>query len=215
MPMWASCEERAKKQQKEGGTQEGPRIVKAASHKHPHNDLCDERPSGDSFFVLLRPIFLSLTMRTCIYFLRPPPLSVSLSLHIMHITRLSFSRRSFLVLCPCTSSLHHFSFSSPSPRSSFFHSRIVVSLQGIPRDIFFQRGSMREHAAPSWGACINIRLIMLDATITGPVGHRCAQVGFPARATVKFPCPNTMFNLYIAVAYVIGLVSREMRRITI
>lgn len=190
MLMWASCARNARRSNKkrEGGGR--PRIVKAASHKHPHNDLCDERSFGDSFFVLLRPIFLSLrTMRTCIYFLRPPPppiylSSLSLFLFTLCSMRLSFPRRSFFIHYALVLRLFVISpFFSPIPPAFIFlspvhrRSRFSSARQGIPRSIFFQRGSMREHAAPSWGACINIRLIMLDATIMGPVGHRCAQVG--------------------------------------
>lgn len=138
----------------------------------------------------------------------------------MQYAFLSFSRCS-LFYGPCISSLCRLlSFSSPSSRSSFFlsrtrRSRFSSARQGIPRGIFFQRGSTREHAAPSWGACINIRLIMLDATITGPRGPQVRPGAFPARATVKFPCPDMMFNLHIAVAYVTELVSRQMQRIAV
>lgn len=185
-----SCGLHARGTREEATKREGARIVKAASHKHPHNDLCDERSFGDSFFVLLRPIFLSLrTMRTCIYFLRLPPLpslylSFTFSFHIMQHASLFPSPFILHTLCPCTSSLRHLSlfFFTIPPASIFLspmhhRSRFSSARQGIPRGIFFQRESMREHAAPSWGACINIRLIMLDATIMGPVGHRCAQVG--------------------------------------
>lgn len=207
--MWASCEERAKEQQKEEGHARGARIVKAASHKHPHNDLYDERPFGDSFLVL-RPIFLSLRSRCArAYTFSALFLSPSFSLLTLCSTvspfLSPFAPRS---ICPCTSSRRHLSSSSPSPRSSLSLPRASSSLvfllarQGIPRGVFFQRGSTREHAAPSWGACINIRLIMPDATITGPRGPQVRPGAFLARATVKFLCPNTMFNLHIAVAYV-------------
>lgn len=151
--MWASCARNARRSNKKRGG--GARIVKAASHKHPHNDLCDERSFGDSFFVLLRPIFLSLrTMRTCIYFLRLPPLpslylSFSFSFHIMqHAVSLS-PRRSFfihyaLVLRLFAISLSLFFFTIPPASiflSSMHHrSRFSSARQGIPRGIFFQRG---------------------------------------------------------------------------
>lgn len=76
---------------KKGAHKRGPWIVKAASHKHPHNDLCDERPFGDFFLPPPPPphfLIPAVTMRTCIYFLRP----LFLSPHIMH--------RAFLFLSP-------------------------------------------------------------------------------------------------------------------
>lgn len=53
--------------------------------------------------------------------------------------------------------------------------------------IFQWRSTRGEHVAPSWRACINIRLIMLVARrLRAPVDHRCVQIYVPpARATVK------------------------------
>lgn len=192
-----------------GPSGKGPRAI------NTRITICDERPSSAPFSYPC-----GHDVRTCIYFLHPPPPFLTLSSLTLCIIRLFFSLSlvvySLYYVSSCTSSLFFF----PDPRAHLFlslvqrRSRFSSARQGIPCAVFFfLRESMREHAAPSWGACINIRLIMLDATITGPVGHRCVQVGSPARATVKFPCPNTMFNLYPVVVHVTELVFQEMRRI--
>lgn len=158
-----SCGLHARGTREEATKREGARIVKAASHKHPHNDLCDERSFGDSFFVLLRPIFLSLrTMRTCIYFLRLPPLpplylSFSFSFHVMQ----SLFPSPFILhtLCPCTSSLRHLSLSlflhhpSRVHHLSFSHASSFPFLFSPPRNssryIFFSGKVCRNTPRPA------------------------------------------------------------------
>lgn len=116
-------EEATKRRGHTRGGEGGAWIVKAASHKHPHNDLCDERPFGDSFFLLPPsppPHFLipAVTMRTCIYFLRP----LFLSLRIMHHASLSVPLAVHSSCCALVLRLFIISLFLPRPRAfiSFF-----------------------------------------------------------------------------------------------
>lgn len=163
------------------GHARGARIVKAASHKHPHNDLCDERPFGDSFFVLLHPIFLSLRSRCArAYTFSALFLSLSLSAHIMHHASLSlFSSRTMPLYFVSSPSLFFFPI-PPRVYPSFSRASSIPFLFNPLRNssrCIFSTGKYAGTRRAQLGACINIRLIMLDATITSPLGHRCAQVG--------------------------------------
>lgn len=104
-------------------------MVKAASHKHPHNDLCDERPFGDSFFVL-RSIFLSLRSRCASAYTFS---ALSFSLFLFPISHIMQYASLFLVVHSsyCTLILCHLFF-YPHLRihlSSSHASSVLISLQ--------------------------------------------------------------------------------------
>lgn len=96
---------------------------------------------------------------------------------------LSLARFILRSLCTCFVSSHYFS-SSPFLFLLADHdihlalfllrrSRFSLARQGI-LVVFFSGEVCGEHVAPSWGACINIRLIMLVARrLRTPVDHRC------------------------------------------
>lgn len=203
-PCGPSCEERAKEQQKGRGTTRG-RNGRIARARAINTRITIPATNVVSDFFLFVPRFspppspLTLLSDPCGYdvYARAYTFSTLRLLFRIYAQCKSLSVFLFLTLsplilppCPCAfrlrARIYSFSLVLLYLRISALRSSSVCIVaraflrpaHRFPRYIF-QRRRARTHAALSWVACINIRLIMLDATIASPrMGHRCAQVRF-------------------------------------
>lgn len=147
--MWASCEERAKEQQKKGGNPQGER---GPNRKGPRaintritisaTNVPLGTPSSSS-----APFSYPRGHDAHVHILSPPSFSspfLSLFSHYAVCVSLSFSPLGLRVLCPCTS----YSFSSTISAFVFLspiHRRVPISLQPVKKflAVYFFSGEVR------------------------------------------------------------------------